>query len=472
MPDVRYICLSDTHLGSDTSLLTALDRDGRVDPTRPSEPLSCLAACLRSLVAANEGPEKPALVLNGDVLELALSTTNVAVMSFQRALEQLLPRGESPFISRLVYLPGNHDHHVWQAAREQQYCAEVRRAPAGPLPHVPHATALLGTAPMRSALLDAVVEGLGPQRAVPVDVLYPNLALRSEDGRRLVVIHHGHFLEPLYSAMSRLQGALFPGRPPAVTVEELEADNGAWIDFFWSSLGNSGDVGADVELLYEKLQSPEQVQALLANLARALARQNRNALVAGLESFAFTHLLLPLAAPLLNLFRAQTAQELSDEERQGLLQYVLGPLRNQALAELGGLPPSVAFAFGHTHRAFAREIPVPGLGQPLQVFNTGGWVVDSQRTQPLNGASVLLVDETLEVAGIRLYAEADRLEDYPYQVSVFGLAGPDGRPGPFQRRVAEVVQRSISLWRAFSRSAGPAVAERRALLDANVRRAG
>jgi len=471
MPDVRYICLSDTHLGADTSLLTPLDGRGQVDLSRPNKPLACLAACLKSLVEGNAGPEKPTLVLNGDVLELALATTSIAVMTFQRALELLLPAGETPFISRIAYLPGNHDHHVWEAAREQEYCAEIARtAPGGGLPHVPRATPLLGTAPMRSALLDAVMNGLGSARSVPVDVLYPNLALRSDDGQRLVVFHHGHFLEPLYSAMSRLQGALFPGRLPPTTVEELEADNGAWIDFFWSSLGNSGDVGPDVELLYEKLQSPEQVRSLLANLATALARQNKNALVSGLESFAFTHLLLPVATPLLEFFRSQTAQELSEEERQGLVEYVSGPLRNQVLAELSELPPSVTFAFGHTHRAFARALSIPGLPDPLSVFNTGGWVVDSQQTQPLNGASMLLVDEALEVVGIRLYAESDRLDDY--QVSVFGLPGPDGKPGPFQQRVTELVQRSLPLWRAFSRAAGPAVAERRALLDTNVRRAG
>src|SRR5262245_24661968 len=102
MPDVRYICLSDTHLGADTSLLTTLDASGHVDPSRPSETLVCLAACLRSLAESNQGPEKPALVLNGDVLEMALATTNVAVMSFQRALELLLPRNETPFISRMI----------------------------------------------------------------------------------------------------------------------------------------------------------------------------------------------------------------------------------------------------------------------------------------------------------------------------------------------------------------------------------
>jgi len=36
MPDIRYIILSDTHLGAHTSVLTHLDGDGRVDGRGPS----------------------------------------------------------------------------------------------------------------------------------------------------------------------------------------------------------------------------------------------------------------------------------------------------------------------------------------------------------------------------------------------------------------------------------------------------
>ncbi|HEY8209490.1 MAG TPA: metallophosphoesterase [Myxococcaceae bacterium] len=447
MPDIRYIVVSDLHLGAHTSLLTALTPDGRVDPSRPSEPLASLAAALRELVAANEGPEKPVLVLNGDVIELALATTNVAVTCFQRFLEALMPAGQPPIFSRVVYLPGNHDHHVWKAAREQQYCAEVMRLqPGGSLPQVPHITPLLGAAPVRAALLDTLagVDRLG----VPMDVVYPNLALRSASGRRLVVIHHGHFLEPLYSAMSQLLGALIPDRQPPRTVAELEADNGAWIDFFWSSMGSSGNVGPDVAVLYEKLQSKEQTRKL-----------KPNGVFTSLETFLFDRVLAPIALPLLDFFRGRSDQDLTEEERRGLCAYLSGPLRRQILDEVGPVPPSVAFVFGHTHRAFARALDVPGFAQPVEIFNTGGWVVDAPAPEPLNGASMLLVSEDLEIAPVRLYADT---------VDLARVEVPESTQ-PFQQRMAKLLDGTR--WQAFARAARPAVEQRREGLAHNVSRA-
>ena len=92
MPDIHYICISDLHLGADNSLLTHLGpKIGDVDPYRPSEVLEELANCLRELVRRNKGTVKPTLILNGDLLELALAEDNIALMVFERFLELLFP---------------------------------------------------------------------------------------------------------------------------------------------------------------------------------------------------------------------------------------------------------------------------------------------------------------------------------------------------------------------------------------------
>lgn len=64
MQDIRYICLSDLHLGADNSLLTNLGSEiGEVDPRQPSKVLEKLANCLRELVRHNKGLVKPTLIL-------------------------------------------------------------------------------------------------------------------------------------------------------------------------------------------------------------------------------------------------------------------------------------------------------------------------------------------------------------------------------------------------------------------------
>src|SRR5262249_32782608 len=113
MPDIRYVCFSDMHFGAGNSVLTNL-LEGSIDtdPTRPSPVLVALVDCLRDLIGKNETRVKPSLVLNGDILELALATDNKAAMAFQRFVELILPEnGEPLFDKTIYYIPGNHDHH-------------------------------------------------------------------------------------------------------------------------------------------------------------------------------------------------------------------------------------------------------------------------------------------------------------------------------------------------------------------------
>src|SRR5262245_54576909 len=121
MARIKYVCLSDMHLGAENSLLTKLTPDcADTEPTKPSPVLVQLVECLKSLIAHNNG-EKPTLILNGDILELALTTDNLAAMAFERFIEQILPANGDRLFKDIFYIPGNHDHHLWETARETQY---------------------------------------------------------------------------------------------------------------------------------------------------------------------------------------------------------------------------------------------------------------------------------------------------------------------------------------------------------------
>ena len=93
MPDIRYVCLSDMHLGAQNSLLTNLTPSNASSDTSIASPvLIALIDCLRDLIAQNEDKEKPpTLILAGDILELALTTDNLAAMAFKRFIELILP---------------------------------------------------------------------------------------------------------------------------------------------------------------------------------------------------------------------------------------------------------------------------------------------------------------------------------------------------------------------------------------------
>ena len=117
--DVCYVCISDMHLGEEDSLLTNIE-GGNLDTGKPSEVMVKLVECLKKIIDNNKGSKKPTLILNGDILELALTRTNIAAMTFDRFLELIISE-TNPLFDRIIYIPGNHDHHLWELAREKQY---------------------------------------------------------------------------------------------------------------------------------------------------------------------------------------------------------------------------------------------------------------------------------------------------------------------------------------------------------------
>src|SRR6267378_3319898 len=108
MTRIKYVCLSDMHLGAENSLLTKLTADcADTESTKPSPVLVQLVECLKSLIAHNEG-DKPSLILNGDILELALTTDNLAAMAFERFIELVFPVNKDDRLFKdIIYLPGN-----------------------------------------------------------------------------------------------------------------------------------------------------------------------------------------------------------------------------------------------------------------------------------------------------------------------------------------------------------------------------
>ena len=127
MSDIRYVALSDMHFGEEDNLLTHIKKGtGQIDPTKPSPVLEQLVECLRYIIDKKTKTKKPTLILNGDILELALCTTDQAAMAFERFIELTMKEGKEIF-DEIIYIPGNHDHHLWETDRETQYINHLKK---------------------------------------------------------------------------------------------------------------------------------------------------------------------------------------------------------------------------------------------------------------------------------------------------------------------------------------------------------
>ena len=482
MSRICAVCLSDLHLGSEHSVLTAVNPNTLgPDIHKKSSVLVSLVDCLKAVLSDHSDAKKPSLVLAGDVLELALATTNVAATVFTQFLELLLEDGELTVDSTIVYVPGNHDHHLWETARERQYASYVSEPTTEmPLENVPwHSTHLfpwkeeLGVKnrDVESFLLTTLAKRTASSTGLRVLAMYPNFGvLSADDESRCTVVHHGHFTESIYYLMTELRKIVFPGRDHPEEIWDVEAENFAWIEFLWGTLGRSGEVGKDVELVYDILKSNKATRRLIRKLARSVPKRFKHPWwIWWIESPIIWLVLTFLVWRFRRLERGAPDWPLSEDSRNRLDQYigryVLGQLKRECR---GGLPNHLTFVFGHTHKPFEEVMHVPAVEAPVHVYNMGGWVVDTIHTAPRQGGSMVVIDEDGYAASIRMYNQS--ADPSSYRVSVARADGENGEPNPVYDRLLELVDPEQHPWSDFSKKVAEAVEERRYNLKEIIRR--
>jgi hypothetical protein len=467
VPDIRYVCLSDLHFGAENSIMTSLEPGtAEVDAHRTSAAMTGLIDGLETLITRNESAVKPTLVLCGDILELALGNDNVAAMVFSDFIGRTLGSGNQLFDDLIYFVPGNHDHHLWESARERQYADYVQARPLNEDLEIPwHTTRMRAThdpQPVDSQLLTTLIHRQLGNTAATVRAVYPNLALSSADSSRCVIFHHGHFVEAMYKLMSTIKDMLFPSQPTADEIWDWETENFAWIDFFWSTLGRSGAFGSDVGFIYDTLQSPAAMKPLLRNLAQGVTNKSRGPRwLHRIEAGPLAWALDRLASRASRLERNQPGAALAPRSRVGLQTYLDLPLRSQILAEFDSVPAELTFVFGHTHKPFEELQPANGYPAAIKIYNTGGWVVDTVKPNPLQGAAAILFDETLDALSLRLYNQTP--DGKPSGVQVATTTG--ALAGPFAKRISDIVDANSQAWTQFSTAAATLVRERHTALS-------
>lgn len=456
MTDIRYVCLSDLHFGEEDSLMTHL-KEGSIDidTGKPSSVMEHLVECLKYLISQNEAKDKkPILILNGDILEFALATTNQAAMVFRRFIELTMPSGDLMF-EKIVYIPGNHDHHIWEVARETQY-VENLPDPEEYLPVPRHTTDMFidNSEMLPSYFLDGLINKYPHLKDFKINVAYPNYGLISN--RKCVIFHHGHFIEPFYQLMSNLKNMLLPARKLPQYMEDLETENFAWIDFFWSTMGRSGEAGEVIESIYEKLYDPKKFDELLSVFAKNLAKEyDLPGWGDWMEEKIMKSILSYIGYAAIQKERTHTTEVFSKDLLEGLNKYMTIPLQNQILLEHHDMPDEVSFVFGHTHKPFQKDMNFKSYPEWVNVYNTGGWVVESITPKPVIGGAVVLLDEKLNLTSLRMFNQAKRSGDYLVKVE---YANHTREPvNHFHLRIKGLVNPYQEPWSSFSKIAAQSV---------------
>lgn len=463
---VRLVCLSDLHLGAKESLLSSYDEKGRV-ADQPSPLLAKLAKGLRNTIMSMAPTQPVKLVLLGDVLDLGLSPMGNVGSNLLNFLTALFPSGKAgetaPFARDILYIPGNHDHHVWRMAQDEQYIGLVEQSPPQPLKKdILQASPIADEPAFASRFVTALMKRVPALSESVCHVAYPNWAIRKGD--RAVVFHHGHYLDPTYMALSRISQWLTGSADGPSSATDIERCNGAWIDFLWSDLGSAGAIGEGADTLYNIMMDGEashEFAGLLSKRVAAMLASNMGINADTSLPYNLTPGALISAAVDFTAGRTAESQRdgyrdvLSPDSVTSLLWYLANPVAKQFKKECGELPREIAFIFGHTHKPFQDQIMAPPFAAPSKIYNTGGWVLDEPTLMPCQGGAAVLVDDDLNVASLRLFD--DVTNDVISSVNAAGIGGYSDLQNPLLKRAAAAVTANDTAWAEFSTEARSAI---------------
>ena len=386
----NYVCLSDLHLGAKYSILSSRDERGLYLPQRQSECLQRLAAGLHHYVPQvfADVENKPVLILLGDLLDYSFGSIRDIVQSLEPFIEAFFPEDKSQhcFADDIILVPGNHDHRLWQNLKDQQFLhnyyeerifeSEVRY----------QSTPLFHGDDIYSEFLQNIPAV--KSRGLRFNLRYPNwgLCLTNHSGaiNRQVLLHHGHYVESLYRLMTSINQLISDIGDP--DIEELERQNGGWVDFLWSSLGASPVQRDNAVLLFDIMQNPAATHQYSRRVAQLIGDylSLHRGVSPGMKVYSgitlqqlITSLLDASIGRMFQAERADYYHTLSDDGLAGLQWYLGKPLLRQLQSETNA--PACAdssFVFGHTHKPFQQAIVVP----EFPVASTQTSIIDERIT--------------------------------------------------------------------------------------------
>ena len=173
------------------------------------------------------------------------------------------------FQKELIFIPGNHDHRFWQNEKDNLFLERFQQADYKSDERIAYQTSdLFRSKSIPSNFLNQLP--LAKAKGLSFELRYPNWGLQQTNTdaakSRQVIFHHGHYVEPLYRLMTTVNQLISNIDDPSI--EELERQNGSWINFFWSSLGASPAQRDNAVLLFDIMQNPAATYQYSQRLAR------------------------------------------------------------------------------------------------------------------------------------------------------------------------------------------------------------
>jgi predicted phosphodiesterase len=329
--------------------------------------------------------EQTTLIVAGDLLDLSLASLGDALSDLVVLLQNL------DSIRTLVWVVGNHDHHVWSMHCEEKnvlarlreggadWPRTLRRSQEGAL-HRPTSPDGETLTIFQQALADAV------SRPLDVKIAYPAFHLALPDRNSgpapnaasvLFYFTHGHLFGGVSAALSQMLKDRLVGFPPERVAATV---NLPIVELIYWLLGETGEgLGANglMETIYTDLQKgvDSSARALISDFVDALLPDG---IVDGIPDSWERGAVKRLGAYFLK--RVLTDHDVSKSKDRYADTQTTRKAAERWVAQAAGLSAAdpVHVVYGHTHVADEHEIH----GTETRSYNLGGWLVEPNCPPP------------------------------------------------------------------------------------------
>jgi len=336
MKRLKVLALSDLHLGEPEGLLY----DGGVNIQ--DVVLSKVSELAKGRDGLEGGIEE--LILIGDIVDLSEATQEEAYRNTKVFLTALLGRVN---VDRVIYIPGNHDHHLWVEMLEAHY--------GGGYKECRPKTRVTIQRP------DVFIENCLPVAYKgQVEAHYPFYQVKI--GSSCFLFDHGHLFSSILNRVAS----------PVTSLEEMEEKTWGFMESIWFQ-------GSKVPWLY-------RFREWIYDGARWFAQRA-------------THPTRGVS------FKEDSTPVFDDGLRERLVRYLEGMV---GLSEAE--TQDFHLIFGHTHyggRVLRDDRKVRVNGRFITLWNTGGWLVPSEVFSP--DAYIFYVEETSDGVRPQAYKLAARM---------------------------------------------------------------
>lgn len=364
---MKYIVLTDIHLGQNKDdmikggqycLLSHIHPKHDEAYSRSRKAIIDLSRRVKEFAKGGEVE----LIVTGDFLDLSLAFMKDSMKDLVHMLRAL------PSVSTVIYVAGNHDHHIWTAHSEHKNSTGMMEKGS-----LPRGGSVYKDTPEKGEFSPAISNMCTSllQREIVFRIAYPVFSF--EENGELYYFTHGHLFGGLYTAMSDILKGRLTGLDAASAAAIV---NAPLIEFIYWSLSQVGNaMGADgfVEQIYADIQTGKKsnIKKLIGDAVTALTPDGVIPIIPdSVEKWVVVKSAMAMIGQIQGKKKSNDRHKEKKETRNDLLKWV----------EDTGLSSTqkTHFFYGHTHVADKWNV----LLTNIMSYNLGSWLVEPGHEHP------------------------------------------------------------------------------------------